>query len=849
MGLPRPSRWLLLPVLLLAAAARPGQPRGPCPPPCRCPRRLLNCSRAALASVPPATRRWALSVLDFTHNSISSIKKQVWREYPWAEYLVLQDNDLREVKRHSLEGLLLLKYLDLSYNKILSIEEHAFEPLPFLQLINLGGNLITQIQNGTFQAWHGMQFLEELILSHNPLSIIADTSFFELPSVKYLDLGATQVTQQTVLTLLLTTVRLETLKLPSYVACCLCQKKHTTEPSCRTIKFHCKNLCTTRALHCARIDPLTDTEGEIMEVVQSRKLNASTVLNLEPKESLLGDYDTVTLAVVLSVAGTDGDPNNHIYRKNSYSTQSLSRQEGKTSKELMLMLRSIHHMGWTSETDIRKLYFLTKVLAAEVKKKLHKAKSVVIVKNTASPLPTPTTQKHEVHKMPTVAGETTTGSVQKQQDLGLNQTALNPWEAAGRLNRTDNVSVFRHHKITTAPSKHSFLHPPAKDPHLSRSFKIQNYPKAVEQTRKTHGMEDVEDAEDAEEVPSPRQDYVWTYKKHKQGDNPYLNKSNQLFYETFGNVNPEEEPIPTESKAEQRLNTNRSFFYNLLASNSPLAASSLLENAAEEEASSLGRHLLAIPRNTKPHRKQQKEGSSFLNKSGSSSSPDNRPVQGNLFETKVHHQLHLLVPDEALRAFIAHVAQALRRECRLPKVQLACAKMVAKMGLLIKLLSKRQVDQGDSTLVGQCLLEGNVSSGMIRAWKAGRKSTGKWKSEYTSGDRLLLAISASIIIMICLMVICLIEVCSPKPATTSQPQSTSKSRPRWFFQKLLPQGWRKDKYNVKEQDSHVSDLNETKPQWLRNLYQPLDPQHKKSMAELYDEEISDEEIFNKSELK
>ena len=52
------------------------------------------------------------------------------------------------------------------------------------------------------------------------------------------------------------------------------------------------------------------------------------------------------------------------------------------------------------------------------------------------------------------------------------------------------------------------------------------------------------------------------------------------------------------------------------------------------------------------------------------------------------------------------------------------------------------------------------------------------------------------------------------------------------------------------QGSRVSDLGQTKPQWLRDLYQPLDSQHKKSMAELYDEETSDEEeIFNKSELK
>ncbi|XP_064329185.1 leucine-rich repeat-containing protein 37B isoform X2 [Phalacrocorax carbo] len=713
---------------------------------------------------------------------------------------------------------------------------------------NLGGNRITQIQNGTFQAWHGMQFLQKLILSHNPLSVIADTSFFELPSVKYLDLGATQVTQQTLLMLLLTTVCLETLKLPSDMACCLCQEKLTTETPCRTIKFHCENLCTTSAPQCARTDAPAGMQGEIMEAVQSRKRNTSAVLNLKPKSPSLGDHDTVTLGVVLSLTGTDGDlsnPNDPISRTNSYSPQPLSRQEGKTSKELLLLLHSIQHMGWTSETDIRKLYFLAKALVAELKNKLHKAKNIMTVKNTISSLPTPAMQD-EVHEIPAAEEETTAAWVQKQRDLGLNEAALNPWEAAGGLNPTDNISIFGHHKISAPLSKHSLSRSPAEAPRLSASLKIQNYSNAVEQTKKTHRMEDVEDVEDAEEAPSPRQDYVWTHTKHKQGDSLY--KSNQLFYKMFGNVNPEEKPTPTESEAEWGLNKNQHFFYNLMVNDSPSAARSVLEDTAEEEGSSLGERLPAIPQTAETHWKQQKEGSSFLSKPGSSDSPDGSSLQGDLFETEAHRPLRSLIPDEAPQVFIAHMARALRMDCGLPELQLACAKMVWKTGLLVKLLSERQDDPGASALAGQCLPEGNVSSGMASAREAGRKTAGKWKAEYISSDRLLLAVSASVIIAINLMVICLIEVCSQKPAAASQPQSTSKSCPRRFFQKLLPQRWIKSKYDVRGQSSRVSDPSKTTPQWLRDLYQPLDSQHKKSMAQLYDEETSDEEIFNKSKL-
>ncbi|XP_075630982.1 uncharacterized protein LOC142604961 [Balearica regulorum gibbericeps] len=609
-----------------------------------------------------------------------------------------------------------------------------------------------------------------------------------------------------------------------------------------------------------------------MEVVQSRKLNTSTVLNLKPKEPSLGDHKTVTLAVILSLTGTDGDlsnPNDRVSRTNSYSPQHLSRQEGKTSKELMLMLHSIQHMGWTSESDRRKLYFLAKALAAELKKKLHKAKSVVTVKNTVSPLPAPATQKHEVHEIPAVEGETTMRWVQKQRELGLNQAVLNLWEAAGRLNPTDNIPNFRHHKISTPPSKHPLSHFPAEAPHLSGSFKIQNYYDAVEQTKKPHRIEDVEDAEDGAGAPSPRQAYVWTYRKDKQGDSPYLNKSNQLFYKMFGNVNPEEEPTPTESKAEQRLNTKQQVFYNLLVNDSPPAASGVLEDVAEEEGSFPGGYLPAVPRTAETQWKPQKEESSFLNKPDNPDSPDDASVQGDLFETNLHRHLRLLVPDEALRTFIAHVAQALRKDCGLPELQLACAKMVSNTGLLIKLLGEKQDERGDSALVGRCLLEGNVSDGMV----AGRKPAGK-KPEYTSSDRLLLAISVSVIIMINVTVICLVEVCSQKPAAASQPQSTSKSRPRRQHNRhLIPQFRSHAGTGDPEKGplipsrvgqhrpfllglliflggSHGRDLSKPGPQWLRDLYQPLDARQKKSLAELYNEESSaEEEIFNESELK
>ncbi|NWH62756.1 L37A1 protein, partial [Geococcyx californianus] len=283
---------------------------------------------------------------------------------------------------------------------------------------------------------------------------------------------------------------------------------------------------------------------------------------------------------------------------------------------------------------------------------------------------------------------------------------------------------------------------------------IQSYSNAVEQTKKTHGLKEVEDV-DVQGAPPPRQDHIWTYRKPKQGDSPYLSKSYQLFHKILGNGNPEEEH--TASKAGQRLTMKQHFFSSLLV-NTPPAASTMLEDTAEEDRSSLGGHLPAVPQNTETKWKQQEEGPGFLNKPGSSNSPNSASVQGDLFETKVNHHLRLLIPEKALWTFVTHVVQVLRMDCNLPELLPTCTKLISKMKLLIKLLRKRQDDQGTSALAGHCLLERTISNGTAQAKEMGRILGGKGKPEYGSGDRVLLVIFISVVIMIHLMMICLLKV-------------------------------------------------------------------------------------------
>ncbi|XP_009997632.1 PREDICTED: leucine-rich repeat-containing protein 37A-like, partial [Chaetura pelagica] len=263
------------------------------------------------------------------------------------------------------------------------------------------------------------------------------------------------------------------------------------------------------------------------------------------------------------------------------------------------------------------------------------------------------------------------------------------------------------------------------------------------ETKKTQGVEDEEDGEDVEEPPTPRQDHVGTYKKHKQGDNPSLYRSNQHLYQTFGSGNPGEEPPPMESEAEQRLETNLHLFYDLSGKSSP--------------SSSPAGPSPAFPPTTGTPWKPPKEGSSSLNQAGSSDSPEDSLVAGDLWEAQVDGHLRGLVPDESLRTFLAGTARALRMDCGLPQLQLPCTQLLSKTGQLIKLLSQRENDQGASAFLDQCLLEGNVSKLVVQARRAGGK-----KPEQPSRDRLLLAILLCSNILITLMALFLMEVSCPQ---------------------------------------------------------------------------------------
>ncbi|KAM8991739.1 uncharacterized protein PRD47_015843 [Ara ararauna] len=573
--------------------------------------------------------------------------------------------------------------------------------------------------------------------------------------------------------LLLGTSRLETLTLSKDMACCLCQHKHSTETPCRTLSFDCASVCSTSAPRCA---PLAEIPGLLTGAVPPRKGNSSSVLKIQPKEPLLREQRTITLAVVLSLTSPNAS---------ATSPQQLSRQEENTAKELTLMLQRIQHTGWSSSIDTRRFYFLAEGLVTQLKKKLHKAISILTVKSPSTAWPA---QRDKGQEVPAGEGGRAISWQQQERGLGLTRAESTLWEAARRMNLSDILPVSSHQRAPTPPAAQPPTRYPREAPHLAWSFESQDHSDAVEKTNKADRMEDEEGAGDEEEAPSPTQDSAETDKEQKQ----------QYSDGTVGNEVAEEEPAAAEGRAEQRQNTIQRFFYALLANNGTPAASSAPQDTAAAERSSPGGSPPTAPASTTTFGKHKEQESLVLTALGSSSAPGGTAVQGAPFDSLLSRHLHWLVPDRALRRFMACVARTLRGNCSLPQLQPACAKMVSRTGLLLKLLSERQRNPEPSDLLEQCVQEDTgISRSHAQVWakEMDSESANMEMAQLTSGI-------ITTIISVALLVLCCFKVCAKKRAEDSQ-GSTKWSLKR-CFQKLWPKCWSRSKDTDRDKEEEVA---------------------------------------------
>ncbi|XP_031821831.1 leucine-rich repeat-containing protein 37B-like isoform X1 [Sarcophilus harrisii] len=926
-----------------------------CLGPCTCKAEKLSCTglspelRLHRIPVPgPSAHNLTFFSLDFHGNSISIIERGIWKSYPWAEVLNLKDNALHKLHKNTFEGLLSLQYLDLSCNKIHVIESRAFEPLPFLQFLNLGCNLLKELSYGVFQTWHGLQFFQKLILSDNPLSTIEDSFFPQLPSLKYLDISRTEVPLMTIENILVTALKLQTLVLPSNIACCLCQFKKNIESAFKTIKLQCESKCFTNSFLCDQKESIEDIQRQFINTLHSRTKNSSIELSLQPEKAYIdSDIDSLTLLTeqlsnngeidLLDAAAKYLLPNlpkgqvKNVELKLLPFIKTLNthlRNGGKTSSP------SITQTSWASfgpiqinlsdEIQLRKLYFVTNLLETYLREKMHyiknkhekdvKAKYPILRKKwktftlerskkcdeasgKCSQPPASSERKATVDrgvdackgqfctKMKLVeVGKVSSSekSKKKKHSEGTYQKRVQGKQesvrsslkniAKGRtrvlgqiVKRLRNQGWHRRvGALSTANPLAATLKDRSKSDGLTHpittSKNANKRPKYKGQKEK-HGIGTAFQKDHIPFLPSNKNHIFHKAKSRIANIFPKTKQSQKVKNKLSQNRWLHKNPVFTEPRS---LINNPSTKVVSLASERSMSAKTLKESIP---AKAYERHSTRKTPSEKTTAASRQEEEFLLNSSLSDVQPINKthwkyrekdkflpkPKGGNSsnfsaspesFEMELNQRLQPLIPNEAMRNLISHVVRTLQKDCVGHKVQLACTKLISKTGLLMKLISEQEnmeqkLEHEDSN---PWIDETNLSDSTDLQKALGQLQKDEMTKDTTGfgyNNKLLLAISVTVVVMIIIAVICLIEICSHR-SRTSKPE-TKHSFNLWRF---LTSFHKKSSRKSLEEDGDV--YKKGKPLWLRDMYRPLDATRKKNMAQkLRDQDSSDEdEIFN-----
>nr|XP_023411940.1 leucine-rich repeat-containing protein 37A3-like [Loxodonta africana] len=849
---------------------------------CVCQDETLSCTglrpekRLHRVPVPePNEYNGTFTVLNFQGNSISYIEENIWKAYRWTEKLILSENSLTELRKDSFEGLLSLQHLDLSCNKIQSIERRTFEPLPFLLSVNLGCNLITELGFGTFQAWHGMQFLQTLLLNRNPLITVEDSYLFKLPALKYLDMGTTQVSLTTVENILIMTLKLEKLILPSHMACCLCQFKSTIEVVCKTVKLHCDSECLINSTRCSEEPSLGAAEGTFMKALQARKKNTSTELTIEP-EAASSDRSSVNLSTVLNEPLGFNDESDVISALNYvlpyFSEGNLEHIEMTLLPFIKLLFSKVQdreqalsdlqnntgnpplkpeNNNATYRSKLRKLYFLENLLDAEIQEKINEVKQ----KEKTAMLMHPNFL-HAKFKRQILQKKLETVQPQENHLAKIRRTGVRK-----RLRRVNRVLKWprgikkRHFKemedlsIKRKQGAKPFMENTPKTRRLLRplSKKVEGLLK-VRRQRKLGGVSFNTEPSSSKERKAAVSSSLKQYSTGRPSTSPPSKGppevrilSKDLSYTIFvledanARVKNMEVPIsvshsrknyiyhksrsrvvhrrpkaktsrrfrkvrrlmlrnrppssavrslinspPREAfSSSQELSSPENPFQELFLFPEPSAKTTTVHNATmlgeatpeitahkdpstADSAVTADNFMAPVKQTNETQWEYQNMGPDLPSKPHGSSLPL-LSSPGDQFETQLNQQLRSLIPNNDVRRLIAHVMRTLKLDCSEPQVQLACAKLLSRTGLLMKLLSEHQevkVSKADWD-TDQWKTENYINeSTEVHSEQKEQESSELTKEVpgYGYNHKLILAISVTVVVMILIIIFCLIEV-------------------------------------------------------------------------------------------
>ncbi|XP_045381834.1 leucine-rich repeat-containing protein 37A3-like isoform X3 [Lemur catta] len=867
---------------------------------CTCKDETMSCvglsPKKRLRQVPvqePNAYNGTFTILNFHGNAISHIDGNVWKSYPWTEKLILSENNLTELRKDSFEGLLSLRYL---------------------------------------------------ILNQNPLATVEDSYLYKLPALKYLDVGTTQVSLTTIENILMETLELEKLILPSRLACCLCQFKSNIETVCKTVKLQCENACLTSTTDCREEASLGNTEGSLMKVLQARKKHTSTELTIEPEAP--SDKHGISLSGFTNKPLDFNDESDVISELNYilpyFSEGNLEDVESTLLLFIKLLFsneqdgdKPLSHLQNNIKTPslqpasnnpmytnkLRKLYFLKNLLHAEIQEKIDevkkKEKATMLMQSSRlgpkfkrqifpKKLETAQPQENSLAETEGIGKRRQRMKIVLKGPKGIRKKLLveerirrkqSAWPVAKEIAEARRLgrpvpseleqlpgvqspkkfvgsslhtkpSFTQEHEAAVSsllqqvsvgvPAAPTTAKPPPKVKNKSKDLtdtifvledanarvKTMEAAKPIVHSRKkyrfrkthSHVAHGTPKGKLSQEVKTESllKRLVFANRPPFSPVRSLINSPSREAFSSSGDPSHQENPFPElfslSEVSTAHIGTSPEGNAKISVASTAVPEEAVPESPTYENPSTAGSTGAAF--NIMPTVKEASDTQWEYHNTGTDFTPMphgfNYPVSsspGDQFEMQLNQQLRSLIPNNDVRRLIAHVIRTLKMDCSESRVHLACAKLIARTGLLMKLLSEQQevkVSKAEWD-TDQWKTENYISENTEPQSEQKEQESSELTKKvprYGYNNKLILAISVTATVTILIIIFCLLEIYVHRGGTQGELEGSS--RRRYFC------GWQ--------------------PLWLRDMYRPLNATRQKNMAEkLHDKESSDEEeIFHKN---
>uniref|UniRef100_A0A8D2LNQ8 LRRC37A/B like protein 1 C-terminal domain-containing protein n=1 Tax=Varanus komodoensis TaxID=61221 RepID=A0A8D2LNQ8_VARKO len=525
-------------------------------------------------------------------------------------------------------------------------------------------------------------------LKINTQRFVEDVWFYKLPSLKYLDLGGTEITPNIFVDLIL----------PKKISCCLCRIQDDIEVLCDTVRLDCTDTCPANTTVCE--EPLSKMQDDVMKVLETRKVNSSSMLSIVPEKPFRNNT-----TLVLSVTEDHSHLGLHFHK--------LAPHLLKSVKELSeLNADNFLDMKWADKNELKKLYMLANLLKVALKEKIAKderesQKTKVHMETSKESVHTMTRKKRlrkearnknwfrknqrkkesflRLGRDRREFAKTMISHSEQPDNLGLQMRAQSWRKLREGAEPRSIASLLRPHRAASWPSwKRSVLQPPTQIPDLTASIVVDDNDNDL--TGKV-----VIILKHANRSGKP------TYAKH-----PAIKEQDEEIASQVSPSNTDTAPsqnYPSGGNSGNflgnRLNSQVLNREKLLSQLMNEGSMSKIPADDSENLNELSPDITLSHETHWEHHEQKPSVSPHLN---FLSPPDDYLFQGDLFEAELNKRLASLIPNTPVRNLISHVIRILKMDCIEPTIQMACAKLISRTGLLMKLFSERENLQETSSL-------------------------------------------------------------------------------------------------------------------------------------------------------